>query len=173
MEPEGGVYHRIYKSPPPVPILNQTDPVCASPSNLSKIYFNIILPSLLNIVCVLFSIQQVLSEIFFLLRLVFSELHATCAHKRVHVWIWGFRYNCLILTKTGVWWQILVKLSNIKFDKNPFRGSRILRANRRIDVGLRGETSRCVLELTVCCRAKHFCSCLTENTATVLQISPG
>jgi hypothetical protein len=39
-------HHRIYKSPPPVPVLSQMDPVYApSPSNLSKIYFNIILPS--------------------------------------------------------------------------------------------------------------------------------
>ena len=39
------VYHRIHNSPPPVPILGQIDPAHAPPSNLSKIHFNIILPS--------------------------------------------------------------------------------------------------------------------------------
>jgi hypothetical protein len=39
------VHHRIYKSPPPVSIVRQTDPVYAHPSNLSKIHFNIIFPS--------------------------------------------------------------------------------------------------------------------------------
>ena len=37
------VYYRIYKSPPPVPILSQIDPVHALPCSLSKINFNIIL----------------------------------------------------------------------------------------------------------------------------------
>jgi hypothetical protein len=40
------VHHRIYNSLPPVPILSQIDPVYASPSNLSRIHFNIILPSM-------------------------------------------------------------------------------------------------------------------------------
>jgi hypothetical protein len=39
------VHHRIHKNPPPVPILSHIDPVHAPPSNLSQVYFNIILPS--------------------------------------------------------------------------------------------------------------------------------
>jgi hypothetical protein len=41
-----GGHYRIHNSPPPVPVLNQIDPIHA-PSHFSKNYFNIILPATL------------------------------------------------------------------------------------------------------------------------------
>ena len=40
------VHYRVYKSPPPVPVPNQTNPVHAPPpTHVLNIYINVILPS--------------------------------------------------------------------------------------------------------------------------------
>jgi hypothetical protein len=39
------VHHRMYKSPKPIPILSQLDPVYTPPASLAKIHYGLILPS--------------------------------------------------------------------------------------------------------------------------------
>ena len=43
------LWNRIHKSPSPVPVLGQLDPVRAPTSHLLKVYLNIILPSTLGL----------------------------------------------------------------------------------------------------------------------------
>lgn len=49
-----------------------------------------------------------------------------------HIFIWTARYCSPISTKIWMQWQSLVRLSNIKCNKNPFCDSRIGKSDRQI-----------------------------------------
>jgi hypothetical protein len=68
---------------------------------------------------------------------------------------------CLILTKIGMCWQILVKLSSIKFHENTFRSSQIV--CRQVDMAkLIGDffvalLQMCLKIIGICFIQKHVC----------------
>jgi hypothetical protein len=57
-------------------------------------------------------------------RLIIKQL---CRPKRSYVFTLNISYLCPTLTKTGMWWQILVKVKIMYFSKKkPFTNSGIL-----------------------------------------------
>jgi hypothetical protein len=66
------IIYCIHNSPPTAPVLSQIDPVYAPPSHLSKIRFNIILPSLPSDLPAGFPTENLYAPLLSLVRASFS-----------------------------------------------------------------------------------------------------